>query len=264
MLFEHTTLAASASALVSALRLYGCNAEAIFRQVGLDIDAILRPGARYRVQDIVQLWQAVREETDDPAVGIAIGQHMRPSALHSLGLSWISSPTVLEGLRRVQRYARVTNTLLRVDVTEHSDQAKFELGQYDSQLVLIPEYVDAAFSVVIEMCRTMTDAHFAPASVAFKHPDNGRIDRHIEFFKCPVHYSAGENSMYFDLPEIAQPAPAGNREIAYANDRITEQYLASLDPDLLQDKAREYVVSLLPSGRVSQEVVIAAGFPAAL
>lgn len=255
MLFEHTTLAATASALVEALKLYGCDAEVLFRRLGLDFDAIRRPGARYRLQDVVRMWEEVRAEVGDPAIGIAVGQNMRPSALHALGLSWISSPTVLDGLRRVQRYARVTNTVMLVDLREVGDTVKFALREVDEQFEFLPENVDTAFSVVLGMCRSMLSEHFSPLSVEFEHADNGRIDRYIEFFKCPIRFSASENAMYFSLAEVSSPAPAGNQELAYANDRVTEQYLASLDPDLLQDKVREILVNLLPSGNVSQKLV---------
>jgi AraC-like DNA-binding protein len=255
MLFEHTSLAATASAIVDALELYGCDAEAVFRRANVDIEAIRRSGARYSLREVRRLWEVIRAETRDPAVGLAVGQHLRPPALHSLGLSWISSPTVLEGLRRFQRYAKVTSTLLRVDIAEKDGTVRFAICENDDEIRFAPEGVDLAFCGVVGFCRAMTNAHFAPLEVVFCRPDNGRIDRYIEIFKCPIRFSAGENAMYFDAEVLSRPAPAGNHEIAYANDRITEQYLASLDPELLQDKVRENLVSLLPSGKVSQRLI---------
>ena len=255
MLFEHTSLAATSSALVEALALYGCDAEALFRRAGVDIEAIRRPGARYRFSEILRLWDQVREETGDPAVGIAVGQRIRPSAVHSLGLAFISSPSVLEALRRFQRYARVTSTLLHVDIEDKGDAVRLAACENDPQHQFAPEAIDTGLSAVVGFCRSMLSPHFAPLEVALARPDNGRIDRYIEFFKCPIRFAAGENAMYFDAATVSAPAPAGNREIAYANDRVTEQYLASLDPRLLQDKVREILVTMLPSGEVSQRAV---------
>jgi AraC-like DNA-binding protein len=255
MLFEHTSLAAMASAMVEALELYGCDAEALFSRADVDIGAIHRPGARYTFAEVMRLWDEVREETGDPAVGIAVGQRMRPSALHSLGLSWISSPTVLEALRRVQRYEKLTCTLLRVDIAQQDGRTRLAICENDDRLSFAPEAIDVALCTLIGLCRSMTSPHFAPLEVALSRPDNGRIDRYIEFFKCPIRFSAAENPLYFDTQELERPTPAGNQEIAYANDRITEQYLASLDPELLQDKVREILVKLLPSGHFNQEQI---------
>ena len=54
---------------------------------------------------------------------------------------------------------------------------------------------------------------------------------------------------------MKQRLPAGNRELAYENDRIAERYLATLNPDQIQDKVREILLTLLPSGDASQEAV---------
>ena len=66
MLFEPTTLAATASAIVEAVQTYGCDPHALFRKAGLDMDSIQKPGARYPFQSMIRLWQAARVETGDP------------------------------------------------------------------------------------------------------------------------------------------------------------------------------------------------------
>ena len=47
------------------------------------------------------------------------------------------------------------------------------------------------------------------------------------------------DALYLDLETLRQSVPAGNRELAYENDRIAERYLATLNPELTQDKVRE-------------------------
>ena len=124
MLYEATTLAATAAALIEAVEPYGCDTPALFRKAGLDIDAILRPGARYPFRNVLRLWQEAREETGDPCLGRAGGRKRRPPALHALGLSWLSSPTLLEGFHRIERYSHVTNTALNLRIEEIGDRTK--------------------------------------------------------------------------------------------------------------------------------------------
>ncbi len=85
----------------------------------------------------------------------------------------------------------------------------------------------------------MSDPHFSPLRVTFVHADNGHLDRYIDFFRAPVSFSENEDALYFDSATLRQPLPAGDRELAYQNDRITERYLATLNPDQVQDKVRE-------------------------
>ena len=257
MLFEPTILAAMASALVEAVKPYGCDPEALFRRAGLDIDAMMRPGARYPFSATLRLWREARKETGDPCLGLTVGQKLRPPALHALGLSWLSSPTLLEGLHRMDRYAHVANSSMKFRLDEAGEQVRFVRERNTSDLQPTDEGVDASLAVVVKMCRTMSDPHFSPLRVTFVHADNGHLDRYIDFFRAPVSFSENEDALYFDSATLRQPLPAGNRELAYENDRITERYLATLNPDQVQDKVREILVTLLPSGDASQRSVAA-------
>ncbi len=255
MLFEPTTLAATVQALIEAVEPYGCDTPALFERAGLDMEAILRPGARYPFSATLRLWHEAREETGDPCLGLAVGRKIRPPALHALGLSWLSSPTLLEGLRRIDRYAHVVNTSMKFQIVESNDNVKFVREANTSDLQPTDEGVDASLAAVINMCRTMSNAHFAPRLITFVHADNGHVDKYIEYFKAPVEFSAEEDALFFDADPVRQPLPAGNRELAYENDRIAERYLATLNPDQVQDKVREILLTLLPSGDASQKTV---------
>jgi AraC-like DNA-binding protein len=257
MLFEPTTLAASASALIEAVQLYGCDAQALFRRAGLDMEAVLRPGARYPFSATIRLWRQARKETGDPCLGLTVGQKLRPPAMHALGLSWLSSPTLLEGLHRIDRYAHVANTSLKFHLVEADDQVKFAREPNTSDLQPTDEAVDAGSATIITICRSMSNQHFAPLLVTFVHADNGHLDQYVDFFRAPVKFSASEDALYFDAEALRERLPAGNRELAYENDRITERYLATLNPDQVQDRVREILLTLLPSGDASQQTVAA-------
>jgi len=257
MLYEPTTLAATASALIEAVKPYGCDPEALFRRAGLEQDAVLRPGARYPFSAVLRLWKEAREETGDPCIGLTVGQKLRPPALHALGLSWLSSPTLLEGLHRIERYAHVANTSLKFHIEEAGERVKFVREPNTGDLQPTDEGIDASLAVIVNMCRKMSDVHFSPLLVTFQHGDNGHLDQYVDFFRSPVKFSAEEDALHLDRETVREALPAGNRELAYENDKIAERYLATLNPDQVQDKVREILLTLLPSGDASQQAVAA-------
>ena len=257
MLYEPTTLAATASALIDAVRPYGCDPDELFRRAGLDKEALLRPGARYPFSAMLRLWKEARKETDDPCIGLSVGQKLRPPALHALGLSWLSSPTLLEGLHRIERYAHVANTSLKFHIEDSGDRVKFVREPNTGNLQPTDEGMDASLAVIVNMCRKMSDVHFSPLLVTFQHADNGHREQYVDFFRSPVKFSAEEDALHFDGDTLREALPAGNRELAYENDKIAERYLATLNPDQVQDKVREILLTLLPSGDASQQAVAA-------
>ena len=255
MLFEPTTLAATASAIVEAVQTYGCDPHALFRKAGLDMDSIQKPGARYPFQSMIRLWQAARVETGDPCIGLIVGKKLRPPALHALGFSWLASPTLLEGLRRIERYAQIVNSALSLELIESGEQAILTGTVENTELRPTDEAIDAVLAVIVKMCRLMADPHFAPSLVTLQRPDNGQISQYIDFFRCPVRFATDETALFFDLETLRKPVAAGNRELAYHNDKLAERYLATLNPDRVQDKVREFLLALLPSGDASQEAI---------
>jgi AraC-like DNA-binding protein len=255
MLFEPTTLAAAASAIAEAVKTYGIDPHALFRKAGLDMDAMLKPGARYPMRSMINLWHAARVETGDPCIGLIAGQKIRPPALHALGLSWLASPTLLDGLQRIERYAEIVNSALSFRLTEAGDQVKLSSELEATSINPADEAVDATLAVIVQMCRLMSGPHFAPSLVTLRHGDNGHISQYIDYFRCPVRFSAADDAIYFDLETLREPLPTGNRDIAMHNDQLAERYLATLNPDRVQDKVRELLLTLLPSGETSQEAV---------
>jgi AraC-like DNA-binding protein len=255
MLYEPTTLAAVASALAETVQTYGIQPRELFAKAGLDVDAMQEPGARYPFRSMIRLWNEARIETGDPCIGLIAAQKIRPPALHALGLSWLASPTLLEGLQRIERYAQIVNSLAQFKLTIESAQAKLARVPQDARLQPTEEAVDAGLAVIVKMCRAIADPHFAPTAVTLCHADNGHIEQYVNYFRCPVRFSADEDALYFDLETLRKPAPAGNRELAYHNDRAAERYLATLNPERVRDKVKEILLTLLPSGEATQETV---------
>ncbi len=157
----------------------------------------------------------------------------------------------------MQRYARIANSALHVDLTETDGSVVIALAVDTNELQPTDEAVDAALAIVLKMCRSMTDAHFSPRLVKFRHADNGHISHYIDYFACPVHFGAPNNALEFELASLQQPLTAGNLDLAQHNDKLAERYLATLDPDRVQDKVRGLLLTLLPSGESGQDVVAA-------
>jgi AraC-like DNA-binding protein len=118
-----------------------------------------------------------------------------------------------------------------------------------------PEAMDAALAFVVSLCRLITTKHFAPSKVAFRREPGPHADQYIGFFASPVYFGQPEDALYFDAAAAREPVPAGNEEVAREVDRIAERYLATLEPSRVQDKVREILLTLLPSGEADQRTI---------
>ena len=88
----HTNLITGAQLLAETLETqYKKDPREVFAAVGLDYRRLSVPGARYPRCRLVDLWQHAVECTGDPCLGLAVGLRLRPTTLHAIGFSWLSS-----------------------------------------------------------------------------------------------------------------------------------------------------------------------------
>lgn len=254
MLFEPTTLTSAARVVAETLEShYATDPRPVFSAVGLDYAMLDVAGARYPWRGMQALWQQAVEATGDPSFGLYAGRRIRPTTFHALGYSWLSSATLLGSLQRLCRYLRVISTV-PMQLTLESRGDSYVLTEIMSDPAHVPTEtaVDAFISAIVQMCRTASDEHFAPAAVAVEHADHGAAGDYINVLGCPVQFGADHTDIVFDGASLEIALPGDNADLARANDKVAERYLETLDPHKVASEVRELLVSLLPSGQSSQ------------
>ena len=255
MLFEPTTLAATTTALTAALQAYGCEPRAVFARAGLDIDLVRQPGARFPFSRMHRLWTVAREASGDPCIGLQAARQLKPQALHALGLSWMASQTLRDGFMRMARYSHIANTALRIEITEAGGEIRLAPKLHARGIEAAPEAMDAALAFIVCLCRLITTEDFAPTRVALSREPPEDASQYTDFFASPVFFGQAEDAIHFDAARAREPIPAGNEELAREVDRIAERYLSTLQPSRVQDRVREILLTLLPSGEADQRTI---------
>jgi AraC-like DNA-binding protein len=253
--FEPTTLAATTTALVAALESCGCDARLVFARAGLDYELIHRPGARFPFAKMRGLWTAAREASGDPCIALTAARWFKPQALHALGLSWMTSQTLLDGFLRMSRYARIASTGLRIAVRESNHEVRIVVSISAHGIEFAPEAIDAALAYILSICRQISTKEIAPLRVTYRRAPGPHTARYVDYFAAPVLFGQRADALHFDAKVARARVPSGNEEVAREIDRIAERYLATLQPSRVQDKVREILVTLLPSGAADQRTI---------
>ncbi|MDH3978066.1 MAG: AraC family transcriptional regulator [Gammaproteobacteria bacterium] len=253
MIFEPTTLAAAARVIAETLENhYALDPEKVFRAANLDIGQLDDPESRYPAKNMQLLWRKAVEMTGDPCFGLFAGRRCRVTSFHALSFSWIASETLRGSLQRLCRYHQVITTMpLHLNLIEHADHYELIIDYKGA----VPEIasIDAFVAAIIQLCRTATNSNFAPISIALKRSDRGSLGTYVEVLGCPVTVGADHISINFDRESLEARLPGNNLELAKANDSVLEKYLAALDERSVASEVRELLVTLLPSGKSSQD-----------
>ena len=252
---EPTTLATVAKLIAETLQVhYAVDPGPVLESVGISMERLDRGGARFPWAKMQELWSAAVSASGDPCFGLCVGRSVRPTTFHAVGFAWLASSTLLEALQRLSRYFEVISTvpLKLVIATEGDSYVAYSLPtSIDIRPRPHQAAIDATMAAVLQLCRLATNAHFRPQQVELAREDAGHLDDYVRAFEAPVRFAAGRDAYYFETAALDAQLPGNDRELARANDRVAEHYLAVLDPQRVSSEVKRLLIDLLPTGQVN-------------
>lgn len=253
MLNAPSALAVSTAPLREVLQGRGVDFDSLARRAGLDPALMSRPNARYSTARIQKLWELAAAECGDSLLGFKVGAVTRPGVFHALGLGIVSSTTLLDALKRIERYSSIVSTNGRLVVVERDGMVGIETRRGDHTILPTTHCVDAT---VVALCRLLEQCagpSAVPARVIFMRPRTAPAEAYRELLKCPVDFDGEHISILFDAESAARPVLSGNSELAREADRLAERYVGELSVDPTIARVRNLLLRAIQSGQVDQD-----------
>ncbi len=249
---DYSTLGSVAALIEQTLRHYKCEPAALFLKAGIDIERVNDPDARFPLTRMQKLWRYAVDEAGDPCFGLTAGELLQPAALHGLGLAWLASDTLYDGLARLARFSRLITTAATVQLekTEHSvDLTVLPPAELES---FVYAGLDAGMAFFLRMCRITGGPDISPVRVVLMRPRPACADRFAAFFSAPIEYGADTNLLSFNNDRAHVSQPYANPELARINDQSVVDYLARFDRDSISMRVRAAIIERLTDGTPSQ------------
>ncbi|WP_290575518.1 AraC family transcriptional regulator [Ketobacter sp.] len=252
-----STLSSWARLVWEELNARQLDANAIFRQAGLNPAKLGNAVARFPVANMIELWRLAQEASGDDGFGVATGQRWNATTFHALGFAWLASNSLGEALHRMSRYGAFLNDGLLYSLTSEQIRYRFRIRRDPAQL---PEQqfprsdpsADAGVVALLKMCRQLLGEDFSPVEITCGHPPNGGAILLEQFARCPIRYDQDYLEMVFDRQDIERTLPSGNDELTQAHEQIILKHMADLQPDNLSTKVQLAILDQLPSGNVKE------------
>ncbi len=242
------------SPLISLWKIFaacGHDPEPIFMKEGVNYDMILRPGTRISFKTMDNLWAKAAELIEDPCFGLRASEFWHPSNFNALGYACLVSSTLRESLTRLSRYARMISGTVEVRLEDTDEGLTLTLSDFLKH----PTRMDFAMANIMSGCRLNYGEELRPVAVSFIHSEPPCAEKHVSFFRAPVHFSAKSDSITLETFDADLKLPSGNPHLARINDHIMIKYLADLDHEDITNRVRAAIIEHLPSGKVTHEKI---------
>jgi AraC-like DNA-binding protein len=250
-----TVLTSWALLIWQTLHEKGIDPRPLFKNAKLDPAKLGDGNARYKVEKIYTLWALVEEITEDPCIGLEIGKHWNITTFHALGVAFLASGSLKEGIGRVSRYARLVNNAVNVALSQEGPYYHFTFFSKAEPHFAHPVANDASQVALLKMCKMLWGQEFRPLEVhAFGPPTScsAKLESH---FECACIPGAEKNFWILDRHDVEKSLPTGNPELAQLNEQLAIKYLTTIDKQDIVSRAKHTISELLPSGDITEALV---------
>ncbi|MDY7096918.1 MAG: AraC family transcriptional regulator ligand-binding domain-containing protein [Pseudomonadota bacterium] len=206
----------------------------LFAMCKLEPDAPADLSTMVAEADYVRLLETIAAaEAGAPRAHIKLGASIRCEDLGAVGLSWKSSPTLLDGWDRAQRFVGVVTRVRALELTrgETDTEIRF-LRLTDEGPVGAKLSNEATFASFTAICREASGRHFKPARATCAHEFIGDKVFLEDYLGCEVQDRAGFNAVVIENAELERPNAVGDDAISRFFDQRIEEMLAEINTDI--------------------------------
>ncbi len=224
----------------------GVAVDEVSRSIGLDITELATADRRVQGVLVERLWEEAEQRTQDPCLGLHMGESYHPGALDILGYVVMSCRTAGDALDRLARYAAILNDGLRVRVTREREMTlcRFDaVDGLDNYLTRAPRHpIEAMCSGLTVTMRHLTGRAIEPRDIAFRHDAPADLGEHRRVFGQDVQFGAVDNCVAFLTADLDATVRSSNPALLEVFERHANAVIDALDP---QGPVSRRVVHLL-------------------
>jgi len=252
---QHSLLGTFILPIAKALRLNGLDPLEILHEVGIDAAKVANPEWRVPQLQFNRLMTRCVEATEDEAFGLVAAEQIQPQVLHGLGLAWLASDTVYDGLRRMVRFGQLITTAADLQMLEEGHLVHIDLGPFPANETPVYAKRDYAVGTVARMCALTLGDFLAPTSVQLDRPPPDNPERWESLLASRVDFGADHCRISWYGADIREPLVTGDPELARVNDEQTQAYLDSFLAQSTSRNVVDKIVERLPDGPPNQQQI---------
>lgn len=182
-------------------------------------------------EDYVRLLETIAQAEEGlPKAHIKLGASMRCEDLGAVGLAWKSSPTLMDGWDRAQRFVGVVAGVRAIEITRAKETTEIRFHRLTDEAPIGARLSnEATFASFTAISREASGRHFKPVRAMCAHEFIGDMGFMEHYLGCQVEDRAGINAVIISNEELALPNAVGDDAISRFFDERVEEMLAEIN-----------------------------------
>ena len=217
----------------------GVSPVSVLRRAGLPMGLFDQSKILVTTEEMFALYNAVREISDDPGIGLKLGSEERPERYNPVAIAALYSRSFGDALKRIARYKRLVSPQ-EIRITEGKECA-VEFVWLLAEATEAPTWIDMCFAWTVTIGRRGIGRCINPLRVELRRPEaHRRLYEH--HFGCPVKFGARRNKLFFRAEDVSAPFVTHNPELL---ELVAPQLEAELKQQLAGGSLKEQAKGIL-------------------
>ena len=226
-IYELTGLVRLPLGLLDGAEKMGLDREELMRACDLTVEELANPDDRVPVVKIWQLWNAVIQRLDDPALGLKLAAGFHARGLGLIGYGMHHSDTLRDALRRFERFSHIISEAVQIRI-EESDSTFTIVAVASHRFGRLRHPLDARLAALFKMSCELTGQEIVPIEVRFSYPRPAQTTEHQRVFRCPLRFDASEEALVLRRADADLVIETADETLGGYLDRLAEEIVASL------------------------------------
>lgn len=181
----------------------GIESSEVLNRIGMSYQQIQATDLRTPHSAQKLFWQAIEDVSNDPEIGLHLGEHLPVFRGQVIEYLFLSSPTFGDGLTRALNYQRLISDAVEASLEEDDKGAYLcNPGIVSS----IHHLVVAVVSGAIKFFKYITEDVFQASEIHFDFAEPTLVDEYHRIFDCELKFGQPQTRIYFDKAVLDTPS----------------------------------------------------------
>jgi AraC-like DNA-binding protein len=192
----------------------GINTQVICETVGLTSKTLEDPEARIPFDCLETIWKEVVLKTKDQDFGLHLGESVHGYPGGNIVLSvMMNCPTVGDALDKFCCYHNLMNDAIQPKLDVKDKLAYLSWETVDPQLRPSRHISEALLSIFKTILKNLTENHFSPVEVHFRHAAPQDIREHQRIFQAPLLFDQLKDELVIEKQHLEKPLFLANPQL---------------------------------------------------
>ena len=201
--------------------------------------------------------ECAAEALGDSAFGLHLAEAANPREAGLLFYVASASKNVSEALAHLERYLRIVNEAVRLQLKRSPDGVVGEFSFTSLARHGARQNVEFGLAIITKGLRELVGRNIRPMRVTFVHPRNSHLREFERFYLCPVEFAASSDQLSFFKETLALPLITEDSYLLEALQPLCEEAAKErrTAPGSLRSSVENEIQKLLPHGNAERQAV---------